>query len=60
MKDGIINEGKSETNLLKKNLSSAQVTDPRTTRTMSYARSYHIVQIICIIRYDAYDLNYMI
>ena len=36
MKDGIINKGKSETNLLKKNLSSAQVTDPRTTRTMSY------------------------
>ena len=45
MKDGIIDEGKSETNLLKKNLSSAQVTDPRTTRTMSYV---------------AYDMNHMI
>ena len=36
MKDGLINEGENEMNLLKKNLSSAQVTDPRTTRMVRF------------------------
>ena len=33
IKDGLINEGKNEMNLLKNNLSSVQARDPRTTRT---------------------------
>ena len=36
MKDGLINEGENEMNLLKKNLSSAQVTDLRTTRMVRF------------------------
>ena len=36
MKDGLINEGENEMNLLKKNLSSEQVTDPRTTRMVRF------------------------
>ena len=39
MKDGLINQGKNETNLLKKNLSSLHVTDSQTTQTVSYGHT---------------------